>query len=96
MWRQVNVNVFRMFPRRPTTTDTVESMMMRVMKPMKITTAISQRGNVNTHTQQERLFQLFSVTIHLLLQYRMFKVHCDQLGHHRCTLEQEIPKPTMT
>lgn len=50
MWRQVNVNVFRMFPRRPTTTDTVESMMMRVMKPMKITTAISQRGNVNTHT----------------------------------------------
>lgn len=91
MWRQVDVNAFCMFPRRPTMMDMMENMTMRVMKPTKITTAISQRGNLNKYTPAEA-FQLSSVTICLSLQYSTFKVLCEQLGYHRCTLEQEIPR----
>lgn len=46
MRRQVGFNSYSIFPRRVTMMDMVENMMMRVTKPMKITTAIHQKGDV--------------------------------------------------
>lgn len=63
--RRVDLDAYRVFPHRAMTTGTVENMMTRVMKPMRITTAISPRGDVYTHNQANDAF--FSICICLLL-----------------------------
>lgn len=68
----MDFNAYSVFPRRATMMDTEENMMTRVTKPMRITTAISQRGDAYTETldKQKSFFShstLFSVTICLLL-----------------------------
>lgn len=50
MRRQVNFKSYSVLLHRATMMDMVENTMMRVTRPMKITTAIHQKGDVYTHT----------------------------------------------
>lgn len=64
--RQVEVvNAYCMFPRRATTTGMVVNMTTRVTKPMRIATAINQRGDVCTHTYTHAPFTTKHFSHHL-------------------------------
>lgn len=98
MRRQFDFNAYSVFARRATMMDMEENMMMRLMKPMRTTTTISQRGNAYTQMldKQKSFFcpsTLFSITICL-----SYKTACERLpvtscltGHHHvCALHTNI------